>query len=157
MIAAGESEAVWFEDIAGVASDAAEPPVVYLLRTGADLVVEVAYRDVADRQEAASSLYLSKSGTTDRTYRVTRVDPGHPPRLTLDQIGETVQIVLVPSPPGTATDAWGAQGPRRRTTDPREWKPRSNGALEWTMLGSNQRPPPCRGGALPAELIVRER
>ncbi len=24
----------------------------------------------------------------------------------------------------------------------------------WTMLGSNQRPPPCRGGALPAELIV---
>ena len=24
------------------------------------------------------------------------------------------------------------------------------------MLGSNQRPPPCRGGALPAELIVRE-
>ena len=25
----------------------------------------------------------------------------------------------------------------------------------WTMLGSNQRPPPCRGGALPAELIVR--
>ena len=26
----------------------------------------------------------------------------------------------------------------------------------WTMLGSNQRPPPCRGGALPAELIVRE-
>src|ERR1700752_3838098 len=27
---------------------------------------------------------------------------------------------------------------------------------KWTMLGSNQRPPPCRGGALPAELIVRE-
>jgi len=27
----------------------------------------------------------------------------------------------------------------------------------WTMLGSNQRPPPCRDGALPAELIVRER
>ena len=26
----------------------------------------------------------------------------------------------------------------------------------WTMLGSNQRPPPCRDGALPAELIVRE-
>src|SRR5436190_8386660 len=24
------------------------------------------------------------------------------------------------------------------------------------MLGSNQRPPPCRGGALPAELIARE-
>jgi hypothetical protein len=26
--------------------------------------------------------------------------------------------------------------------------------FQWTMLGSNQRPPPCRGGALPAELIV---
>src|SRR5437660_10599832 len=25
------------------------------------------------------------------------------------------------------------------------------------MLGSNQRPPPCRDGALPAELIARER
>ena len=27
---------------------------------------------------------------------------------------------------------------------------------EWAMLGSNQRPPPCRDGALPAELIARE-
>jgi hypothetical protein len=27
----------------------------------------------------------------------------------------------------------------------------------WAMLGSNQRPPPCRDGALPAELIARER
>ena len=26
----------------------------------------------------------------------------------------------------------------------------------WAMLGSNQRPPPCRDGALPAELIARE-
>ena len=26
----------------------------------------------------------------------------------------------------------------------------------WAVLGSNQRPPPCRGGALPAELTARE-
>src|ERR1700737_3494935 len=31
------------------------------------------------------------------------------------------------------------------------------GSCGWAMLGSNQRPPPCRGGALPAELIARRR
>lgn len=29
-----------------------------------------------------------------------------------------------------------------------------SGQYKWAMLGSNQRPPPCRGGALPAELIA---
>jgi hypothetical protein len=91
VIAAGESAAVWFEDAAGVASAAAETPLAYLLRSGADLVVEIAYCDVSGRQEAATSLYLTKSGTTDRTYRVTGVEPGHPPRLTLEQLQEPVQ------------------------------------------------------------------
>ena len=31
-----------------------------------------------------------------------------------------------------------------------------NGLRAWAVLGSNQRPPPCRGGALPAELTARE-
>lgn len=86
VIAAGESGTVWFEDTVGVASAAAETPLVYLLRAGADLVVEVAYRDVSGRQLAATSLYLTKSGTTDRSHRVTRVDPGHEPRLTVEQL-----------------------------------------------------------------------
>jgi hypothetical protein len=91
VIAAGESGALWFEDVAGVASAAAETPLVYLLRSGADFVVEVAYCDVSGRQQAATSLYLTKSGTTDRTYRVTKVDPAHPPRLTREQLQEPLQ------------------------------------------------------------------
>ena len=34
--------------------------------------------------------------------------------------------------------------------------PALRGCPLWAMLGSNQRPPPCRDGALPAELIARE-
>lgn len=85
VIAPGEPEAIWFEDTAGPASAAAETPLVRLLKEGEDLVVEIAYSDVAGRV-SASSLTLTKSGTTDRTHRVTRVDPGHEPRLTVDQV-----------------------------------------------------------------------
>ena len=39
---------------------------------------------------------------------------------------------------------------------PRSRKPRLSRAFgQWAVLGSNQRPPPCRGGALPAELTAR--
>lgn len=84
VIAAGESNWIWFEDTAGPASSAAQTPLVGLLRTEEDLVVEVAYCDAAGRQIAASSLYLTKSGRTDRSYRVREVDPGHACRLTTD-------------------------------------------------------------------------
>ena len=110
VIAAGESAAVWFEDTAGVASAAAEPPLAYLLRAGADLVVEVAYCDVSGRQEAATSLYLTKSGTTDRTYRVTGVEPGHSPRLTLEQLNEPLE-------PGTR-NPWDRSWPDRQRIEP---------------------------------------
>jgi hypothetical protein len=89
VIAAGEPDAIWFSDTPGPPSVAAETPLVRLLREDKeDLVVEVAYSDVAGRQESATSLYLTKSGTTDRDYRVTRVVPGHRPRLTTQQLEE---------------------------------------------------------------------
>jgi hypothetical protein len=82
VVAAGDSDWYWFEDTAGTASAAAVTPLVHLLQSNEDLVVEVAYADIANRQEAATSLYLTRSGRTDRSYRVTKVAPGHEPRLT---------------------------------------------------------------------------
>jgi hypothetical protein len=55
-----------------------------VLRSGQDLVVEIAYSDVSGRQEAAASLHLTRSGRTDRAYRVTRVEPRHERRFTAD-------------------------------------------------------------------------
>jgi hypothetical protein len=43
--------------------------------------------------------------------------------------------------------------PRPSLNPPRSAPQRES--WRWAMLGSNQRPPPCRGGALPAELIAR--
>lgn len=86
VIAAAEIGRIWFEDTPGPASVAAETPLVRLLRSDEDLVVEVASSDVAGGQEAATSLYLTKSGRTDRAYRVTRVVLGHAPRLTAELI-----------------------------------------------------------------------
>ena len=84
VIPAGETEWVWFEDTAGPASAAANTSLVYLLESGADLVLEVAYSDGAGSQEAATSIYLTKSGRTDRSYRVDKVVPGHARRLTAE-------------------------------------------------------------------------
>lgn len=82
VIATGEIDRVWFEDTPGPASAAAETPLVRLLQSGEDLVVEIAYSDLAGRQETATSLYLTESGRTDRAYRVTRVEPDQPRRFT---------------------------------------------------------------------------
>ena len=46
----------------------------------------------------------------------------------------------------------GAHSQKTEPTPP----PESLDTSYWAMLGSNQRPPPCRDGALPAELIARE-
>ncbi len=81
LIVAGEIDRVTFEDTPGPASVAAVTPLVRLLQSDDDLVVEVAYSDVAGRQEAATSLYLT---TVGETHLVTSVEPGHERRLTTD-------------------------------------------------------------------------
>src|SRR3954468_12509022 len=35
------------------------------------------------------------------------------------------------------------------------WRELMGSPYRWAQLGSNQRPPPCRGGALPTELCAR--
>ena len=54
-------------------------PLTHLLRSNETLIVEVAYSDLAGRQETATSLTLSKTGPD---YRVIDVEPEHPRRLT---------------------------------------------------------------------------
>jgi hypothetical protein len=84
VLPAGELDAIRFADTPGPASVAAVTPLVELLQSGEDLVVEVAYSDVAGRQRSASSLSLRKSTMTDRDYSVTSVEHSHPPRLTAE-------------------------------------------------------------------------
>jgi hypothetical protein len=84
VIAAGESAWLWFEDTAGAASAAPQTPLVRLPLSEEDLVVEVAYSEVAGRQDTASSLRVTRSGRTDRSYRITKVVPGHPRRFTVE-------------------------------------------------------------------------
>jgi hypothetical protein len=72
VIAPGEHDWTAFEDTAGPASAAAQTPLVQLLESGEDLVVEIAYTDLAERQSTASSPYLTKSERVDRAYRVMR-------------------------------------------------------------------------------------
>ncbi len=81
-IAVGGHGHVWFggsEERLGEAGIVLDPNERARLRTlllsGQDLIVEIAYSDVSGRQEAAAALYLTRSGTTDRAYRVTRVEP----------------------------------------------------------------------------------
>ena len=57
VVAPGESEVIWFVDKEVVGSAAAETPLVRLLREREDLIVEIAYSDIAGRV-TASRLFL---------------------------------------------------------------------------------------------------
>lgn len=84
VIPAGEADWLVFEDMEGAAAVAGVTPLVDLLRSEEDLVVEVAYSDAAGRQESATQLYLTRSGQIDRVYRVTTAVIGQPRRLTAE-------------------------------------------------------------------------
>jgi hypothetical protein len=75
---------VTFEDTAGAAE---QSPLEHLLASTEDLVVEIAYTDIAGRQEAATSIYLTNSGEAGGAYRVTAVSPGGTRRFTRGLIG----------------------------------------------------------------------
>ncbi len=57
--------------------------LAHLLASDDELVVEVAYCDLADRQEAATTIYLAKDPVT-REYYVARIRPGRPRRFTMN-------------------------------------------------------------------------
>ncbi len=83
VIAPGEHDSIYFADTAGAASAAAQSPLVTLLESKEDLVVEVVYTDVAGRQKAATTFHLTPDDVTvPNTYRVTAVEPGHEQRIT---------------------------------------------------------------------------
>lgn len=89
VIAPGEHESIYFADTAGPASAAAQTPLVTLLESKEDLVVEVVYTDVAGRQKAATTLHLTPDDVTmPNTYRVTAVEPGHKQRITPEALTE---------------------------------------------------------------------
>lgn len=66
----------------GSVSGAEGSSLEHLLMSSEDLVIEVAYSGLAGRREAATSLYMTKSGMTDRAYRVRPVVPGAQRRFT---------------------------------------------------------------------------
>lgn len=78
VIAPGELDWIRYEWIEGDA----ERPLAVMLDADEHLVIEVAYSDLSERQEAATRLYLVKSGRTDRTHRVRDVSPGVAPMWT---------------------------------------------------------------------------
>jgi hypothetical protein len=79
-VVAREEAAVFFEETGGSDQRVA---LEHLLTCGEDLVIEVAYTDIAGRQEAATLLYVTQTGQAAQKLRVRRVVPAQPRRWTL--------------------------------------------------------------------------
>ncbi len=107
---------------------------------------------IVERALDKASLRRSPPGQVRHVYgrrgRVVLQDPIKSPQLAA--IPASAQTTD-PRPAGTAL-RWATTG----EVDLPATKRMPANYREWAMLGSNQRPPPCRDGALPAELIARE-